>query len=287
MKTLSIVKAALGGGAAILLGGLLAAAPAQASTGRTVPCKTQAPDRRDQRRQQRRRARSTSPRDAPTTSPRPHTASTGCRPSPAGSPEGVRDHDRREHRQLPHPRGRRPGREADAPGPDHHRREHARARRRHLQPGRHAGPQSQPGHGQRVTAVMRWRRHPVGRTQPRPDRHAMLNFSRVDAQHRPQQRGRHPQPRRHGDPELQPGECNTAAVGGGGIASGPGGHGRPRLQHPDRLFQPGQQQHRYWRPDGRGGRYLQRRYGHHHCQQGPAATPPRAPRAAGSSTTAS
>jgi hypothetical protein len=42
MKTLSIVKAALGGGAAILLGGLLAAAPAQASTGRTVPCKTQA-----------------------------------------------------------------------------------------------------------------------------------------------------------------------------------------------------------------------------------------------------
>ena len=42
MKTISIVKAALGGGAAILLGGLLAAAPAQASTGKTVPCKTQA-----------------------------------------------------------------------------------------------------------------------------------------------------------------------------------------------------------------------------------------------------
>ena len=42
MKTLSIVKAALGGGAAILLGGLLVAAPAQASTGKTVPCKTQA-----------------------------------------------------------------------------------------------------------------------------------------------------------------------------------------------------------------------------------------------------
>lgn len=42
MKTLSIVKAALGGGAAILLGGLLAAAPAQASTGKTVPCKTKA-----------------------------------------------------------------------------------------------------------------------------------------------------------------------------------------------------------------------------------------------------
>jgi hypothetical protein len=42
MKTVSIVEAALGGGAAILLGGLLAAAPAQASTGKTVPCKTQA-----------------------------------------------------------------------------------------------------------------------------------------------------------------------------------------------------------------------------------------------------
>jgi hypothetical protein len=42
MKTISIVKTALGGGAAILLGGLLAAAPAQASTGKTLPCKTQA-----------------------------------------------------------------------------------------------------------------------------------------------------------------------------------------------------------------------------------------------------
>ena len=42
MKTISIVKAALGGGAAFLLGGLLAAAPAQASTGGTVPCKTHA-----------------------------------------------------------------------------------------------------------------------------------------------------------------------------------------------------------------------------------------------------
>src|ERR1043165_10211698 len=42
MKTLSIVKTALGGSVAILLSGLLAAAPAQASTGKTVPCKTQA-----------------------------------------------------------------------------------------------------------------------------------------------------------------------------------------------------------------------------------------------------
>ena len=43
MKTLSVVKVALGGSAAILLGGLLAAAPAaQAHTGTTVPCKTKA-----------------------------------------------------------------------------------------------------------------------------------------------------------------------------------------------------------------------------------------------------
>ncbi len=43
MKTLPVVKAALGGGAAILFAGLLAAAPAaQASTGKTVPCKTPA-----------------------------------------------------------------------------------------------------------------------------------------------------------------------------------------------------------------------------------------------------
>ena len=43
MKTLSIVKAAFGGGAAILVGGLLAvAAAAQAHTGGSVPCKTPA-----------------------------------------------------------------------------------------------------------------------------------------------------------------------------------------------------------------------------------------------------
>ena len=43
MKTISIVKTALGGGAAILLAGLLAAAPAaQASTKAPVPCKSAA-----------------------------------------------------------------------------------------------------------------------------------------------------------------------------------------------------------------------------------------------------
>lgn len=43
MKALSIAKTAVGGGAAVLFAGLLAAAPAaQASTGRTVPCKTPA-----------------------------------------------------------------------------------------------------------------------------------------------------------------------------------------------------------------------------------------------------
>ena len=42
MRTLSVVKAALGGGAAILAAGLLAAPAAHASTGVTVPCKTPA-----------------------------------------------------------------------------------------------------------------------------------------------------------------------------------------------------------------------------------------------------
>jgi hypothetical protein len=40
MKTLSVVKAGLGAGAALLFAGFLAAAPAQASTGKTVPCNT-------------------------------------------------------------------------------------------------------------------------------------------------------------------------------------------------------------------------------------------------------
>jgi hypothetical protein len=41
MKTLSIIKAAVGGGAAILLAGLVLAGPAaQASTWRTVPCRS-------------------------------------------------------------------------------------------------------------------------------------------------------------------------------------------------------------------------------------------------------
>jgi hypothetical protein len=42
MKTMSVVKAGLGGGAALLLAGFLAAAPAQASAGGSVPCSSAA-----------------------------------------------------------------------------------------------------------------------------------------------------------------------------------------------------------------------------------------------------
>ena len=42
MRTVSIVKTGLGSGAAILFAGLLAAAPAQASTGGSVPCNSAA-----------------------------------------------------------------------------------------------------------------------------------------------------------------------------------------------------------------------------------------------------
>ena len=38
MRTISIVKTGLGSSAAILFAGFLAAAPAQASTGASVPC---------------------------------------------------------------------------------------------------------------------------------------------------------------------------------------------------------------------------------------------------------
>ena len=42
MKTVSVVKAGLGGGAALLLAGFLAAAPAQAAAGGSVPCSSAA-----------------------------------------------------------------------------------------------------------------------------------------------------------------------------------------------------------------------------------------------------
>ena len=67
MKTVSIVKAALGGGAAILLGGLLSAAPAQAAAARVGALQSgRARSRRSPRPMPPGAAPSTWPRDAPT-----------------------------------------------------------------------------------------------------------------------------------------------------------------------------------------------------------------------------
>ena len=84
MKTLSVVKAALGGGAAILLTGLLAAPAAQASTGGTVPCKASALIAAISAANSSGGARINLAPGAPTTWPRPTT------PTPRSAPPGCR-----------------------------------------------------------------------------------------------------------------------------------------------------------------------------------------------------
>ena len=139
MKTLSVVKAALGGGAAILLTGLLAAPAAQASTGGTVPCKASALIAA---------ISAANSSGGATINLAPGctyhlTAANNTDPmlGANGLPvitsritlNGFRYHDRRKRQHLPHPAGDRP-REPDPAGPDHHRGKHRRAGRRHLQP---------------------------------------------------------------------------------------------------------------------------------------------------------
>jgi len=232
------VKAALGGGAAILATGLLAAPAAQASTGTTVPCDT---------------AKliaaigAANSGGGATINLAPGctyrlTAANNTDPmlGATGLPvitiritlKRLPYHDRREQQHLPHPAGDRPGEpdpERAGPSPG----ERSRAGRGIFNVEGHADPEPQHGHRQRLRrdgwlpgAASPRARFGTGPARPP----TTLNFSHVNGNTTSGSAGGI---LNHGGTlilNFSQVNGNTAAGGGGGIARRHRRHGRPRRQ---------------------------------------------------------